>query len=399
MSNNILPTGWGNQPTNAPKGWGKIPEQQKNNPFAPVAAKEENENKVPEPIAEQSDNIIEDNTNDIVPAEQEAEASKYNDSFDTTVSQKETEREDKSEPQTQTAEKKPKTVRASTVVLVILFTTALCFLAVFAFLFFRENGNEWGAEEQQPVETTAALAPTELATQVFTEKPTSTEPPTVNETAEPTTVEKATESENNDDSKSDFESYLVDVINEVYYYEKPDYTSKITGQFTELTTYTVVDETYDETGTHWGKLKSGAGWFNITEATDEYYNQRLSAARRSFMQAPDTKFEMVGDVAFSYYPVFPVDQHTPVEDGYYKKINSLSVEYVGDRTYTLHITGEYQNYNDVPMQLCCHDIDNSFHSLNTYNIGEPFMNEKFDFNTTIHVSNNTEIVLIEFNYV
>ena len=68
MSNNNLPTGWGNQPTNAPKGWGKIPEQQKNNPFAPVAAKEENENKVSEPIAEQSDNIIEDNTNDIVPA-------------------------------------------------------------------------------------------------------------------------------------------------------------------------------------------------------------------------------------------------------------------------------------------------------------------------------------------
>ena len=399
MSNNNLPKGWGNQPTNAPKGWGKIPEQQKNNPFAPVAAKEENEHKEPEPIAEQSDNIIEDNTNDIVPAEQETDAAEYNDSFDIAVSQKETEKEDKSEPQTQTAEKKPKTFRTSTVVLVILLTVVICSLAAFAFLFFRQSGNERGAEEQQPVETTATLAPTELATQSFTEEPTSTEPPTVNETAEPTTVEKATESESNDDNGSDFESYPVDVINEVYYYEKPDYTSKITGQFTELTTYTVVDETYDETGTHWGKLKSGAGWFNITEATDEYYNQRLLAARRSFTQAPDTKFEMVGDVAFSYYPVFPVDQHTPVEDGYYKKINSLSVEYVGDRTYTLHITGEYQNYNDVPMQLCCHDIDNSFHSLNTYNIGEPFLNEKFDFNTTIHVSNNTEIVLIEFNYV
>ena len=111
MSNNNLPTGWGNQPTNAPKGWGKIPEQQKNNPFTPVAAKEENENKVPEPVAEQSDNIIEDNTNDIVPAEQETDAAEYNDYFDIAVSQKETEKEDKSEPQTQTAEKKPKTFR------------------------------------------------------------------------------------------------------------------------------------------------------------------------------------------------------------------------------------------------------------------------------------------------
>ena len=100
MSNNNLPTEWGNQPTNAPKGWGKIPEQQKNNPFAPVAAKEENENKVPEPVAEQSDNIIEDNTDDIVPpTEQETDATEYNDSFDIAVSQKETEKEDKSEPQ------------------------------------------------------------------------------------------------------------------------------------------------------------------------------------------------------------------------------------------------------------------------------------------------------------
>ena len=399
MSNNNLPTGWGNQPTNAPKGWGKIPEQKKNNPFAPVVAKEENEHKEPEPIAEQSDNIINDNSDDIVPAEQEADAAEYNDSFDIAVSQKETEKEDKSAPQTQTAEKNPKTIRASTVVLLILLTVALCCLAIFAILFFRDSGNERGAEEQQAVETTSTLAPTEIATQVFTEEPTSTEPPTVKETAEPTTVEKETESENNDDSKSDFESYLVDVINAVYYYEKPDYTSKITGQFTELTTYTVVDETYDETGTHWGKLKSGAGWFNITEATDEYYNQRLSAARRSFMQAPDTKFEMVGDVAFIYYPVFPVDQHTPVEDGYYKKIDSLSVEYVGDRTYTLHIKGEYQNYNDAPMHLCCTDIDNCFHALNTYSIGEPFLNEKFEFDASIHISNNTSMVHIDFNFV
>ena len=399
MSNNNLPTGWGNQPTNAPKGWGKTPEQKKKNPFAPVAAKEDNKNKESEPIAEQSDNIINDDTDNIVPSEQETDAAGYNDSFDISVSQKESEKEDESEPQTQTTEKKPKTIRASTVVLVILLTAALCFLAVFAFLFFRQSGNERVAEEQHPVETTATLAPTELATQVFTEEPTSTEPPTVKETAEPTTVEKATESENNDDSKSDFESYLVDVINEVYYYEKPDYTSKITGQFTELTTYTVVDETYDETGTHWGKLKSGAGWFNITEATDEYYNQRLSAARRSFMQAPDTKFEMVGDVAFSYYPIFPVDQHTPVEDGYYKRIDSLSVEYVGDRTYTLHIKGEYQNYNDAPMHLCCTDIDNCFHALNTYSIGEPFLNEKFEFDASIRISNNTSMVHIDFNFV
>ena len=92
MSNNNLPTGWGNQPSNAPKGWGEIPEQKKNNPFSPVATEEENENKEPEPIAEQSDNIIKDDTDDIVPAEQEADAAEYNDSFDTTVSQKDTEK-------------------------------------------------------------------------------------------------------------------------------------------------------------------------------------------------------------------------------------------------------------------------------------------------------------------
>ena len=79
--------------------------------------------------------------------------------------------------------------------------------------------------------------------------------------------------------------------------------------------------------------------------------------------------------------------------------DSLSVEYVGDKTYTLHIKGEYQNYNDAPMHLCCTDIDNCFHALNTYNIGEPFLNEKFEFDASIHISNNTSMVHIDFNFV
>ena len=290
-------------------------------------------------------------------------------------------------------EKSNKVPRLSTIILAIILAVVVLAFGLFVFLYFNK-GNNTDSEKKQSSIPAVTETSTEKETEVTT-KETETEI----ETAEPTPVEKATESESNDDNGNDFESFLVDVINDVYYYEKPDYTSKITGQFTELTTYTVVDETYDETGTHWGKLKSGAGWFNITEATDEYYNQRLSAARRSFMQSPNMEYKMVGDVAFSYSPVIPYDEQEQIEDGYFKKINSLSVQHIGDNTYNLHITGEYQTDNEIRVQLCCIDIDNCFHTLNTYNIGEPVFNEGFDFNSTINVSNNTDIVYIEFNFV
>ena len=398
MSNNHLPTGWANQPTNAPKGWGKTPEQKKNNPFAPVAAKEENEHKEPEPIAEQSDNIITDNSDDIVPAEQEADAAEYNDSFDNTVSQKETEKEDKSAPQTQTAEKKPKTIRASTVVLLILLTVALCCLAIFAILFFRDSGNERGAEEQQAVETTATLAPTELATQVFTEEPTSTEPPTEKETAEPTTVEKATESENNDDNESDFERYLIDVVNYVNYYESPDFNSRVTGQFTELTKYTIVDEAYDNYGSLWGKLKSGVGWVNIEDATDIHYTSRVAAARRAYLNSPYKKYKNVGDVVFCYDPVFPIDEMSPADDSYHDKINFLTVEQLGSNSFELHIKGEFQTNDGVAERLCCWEMDSNFHLLNTHDLSEPILNEDFNIDTAIGIGENTKIIYIGFDY-
>ena len=389
MTNNNLPSGWNKQQSNIPKAWGKSVEKANEQKASAVNGSEPIQDDVIEPIVETSDHTVKDDNSNSAPAEQKLAENNYKDLFDG---------ESESKPDI----KKPKVARKSIIVLVILLIVSLCLLAVFAILYFRGSGKESNADEQQIPVTTPTSEHTKAATQKSTEETVSTELPTVKETAEPTTaepttVEKATESGNYDDSGNGFESYLVNVINDINYYEKPDYTSKVTGHFTELTIYTVVDETYDETGTHWGKLKSGAGWFNITEATDEYYNQRLSAARRSFMQASDTKFETVGDVTFSYYPVFPVDQHTPVEDGYYTKIDSLSVEYVGDRTYTLHITGEYQNYNDVPMQLCCRDLDNSFHTLNTYSIGEPFLNDKFECDASIHISNNTSMVFIEFN--
>lgn len=50
-------------------------------------------------------------------------------------------------------------------------------------------------------------------------------------------------------------------------YSGPGSSNSITGSITDKGSYTIVEEATDASGNKWGKLKSGAGWINLTQAT------------------------------------------------------------------------------------------------------------------------------------
>lgn len=67
-----------------------------------------------------------------------------------------------------------------------------------------------------------------------------------------------------------FEPYIIKICNYVSIYDAPDYNSDIVDEITVLTKYMIVEESIDEYGYVWGKLKSGVGWINIFDATYVY---------------------------------------------------------------------------------------------------------------------------------
>ena len=89
-------------------------------------------------------------------------------------------------------------------------------------------------------------------------KPTPNAKPTPEVTAPPQT------------EKPVFEEYLVVLGEEIHAYEGPSYQTGYTGFIVgESGTYTIVEERWDDEGNLWGRLKSGAGWVDLTEARAE----------------------------------------------------------------------------------------------------------------------------------
>ena len=77
--------------------------------------------------------------------------------------------------------------------------------------------------------------------------------------------------ENSDSSESNSESNLVWLDVGEIVYEKPYPHSGMTYAIETAADYTIVDETYDEYGNHWGKLKSGIGWVYLARTFNEEY--------------------------------------------------------------------------------------------------------------------------------
>ncbi len=61
-------------------------------------------------------------------------------------------------------------------------------------------------------------------------------------------------------------------------YDGPGYDYVFVGTVRERGTYTIVEEQWDQEGNLWGKLKSGAGWVNLTQIRSADYAEALISA-------------------------------------------------------------------------------------------------------------------------
>ena len=126
----------------------------------------------------------------------------------------------------------------------------------------------------EPMNTTSAATdiPTEVSTEAPTEMPTEapTEAPTETPTEMPTET-SATEESN--------VPYLLQIPRaDQSIFEGPGYDYVFAGTVRERGTYTIVEEQWDYEGNLWGKLKSGAGWVDVSQIrSEEYANALISA--------------------------------------------------------------------------------------------------------------------------
>lgn len=157
--------------------------------------------------------------------------------------------------------KSKKMLKVSTVVLIILLTLSISFLAVFMVLFFTGHN----AKDLLNTEDDTSLPVTTEVTTI----PQSTE---AESTIPPTTEAPTTEAETESTSyENNFEPFTMTVNAQTPIYKSHSYSSNIVDVIEENGTYTIVDEYYDEaTGDIWEKLESPAGWINYFDATYSY---------------------------------------------------------------------------------------------------------------------------------
>lgn len=142
--------------------------------------------------------------------------------------------------------------------------------------------------EATAMPTAAATAPTETTAPTGNTAPTetlpteATMPPVEAEPTEPEIFEDA-------DSSLPYTQRIEQADQAIYSGPGSDY--KLVGTVQEKGVYTIVEESADSEGNLWGKLKSGAGWVNLTEiqsGTDDAlpYRQRIARFDQSIYSGP-----------------------------------------------------------------------------------------------------------------
>jgi len=124
-----------------------------------------------------------------------------------------------------------------------------------------------GKSEPAPPETaatpvpTASPAPTAVptATPAPTEVPTATPAPTEAPTATPAPTQAPTAAP----AATPDSSYTLKLTGDVAIYQGPGHDYGYSQTVGQDGVYTIVEECYDEYGSLWGYLKSGAGWVNL----------------------------------------------------------------------------------------------------------------------------------------
>ena len=119
-------------------------------------------------------------------------------------------------------------------------------------------------EEPASPETTATPVPT--ATPAPTEAPTATPAPTAVPTATPAPTQAPTATPAPTAAPAD-SSYTVSLRASVEIFNSPGYDSVFVRSVGQDGVYTIVEEAWVD-GHCWGKLKSGAGWVDLTKAKE-----------------------------------------------------------------------------------------------------------------------------------
>ena len=102
----------------------------------------------------------------------------------------------------------------------------------------------------------------------LTEEATSGELPPLTDTATEAPTEEAQAATEAAPAESHAVSYVQALTAaHVDIYAGPGSSYGITGSITDKGSYTIVEEATDSSGSKWGKLKSGAGWINLGQAT------------------------------------------------------------------------------------------------------------------------------------
>ncbi len=155
------------------------------------------------------------------------------------------------------------------------FGKVLLILCVMITLGLSGCGSEPAAQTTAPVET---IAPEATTVSNETTAPTETAVPTVTEvvTEAPATEAPTEPASTEADSGLPYLQRIDRADQSIY--EGPGYDYVFAGTVRERGTYTIVEEAWDTEGNLWGKLKSGAGWVDLTEIrSEEYANALISA--------------------------------------------------------------------------------------------------------------------------
>ncbi len=171
----------------------------------------------------------------------------------------------------------PRKRRKASIVLAIVIPVVAFLLIGFVLLFVVIAG-AFGFLHFRNKEATATVE-TIAVTEALTEAPTikATEAPTEALTQKPTKTE-----EDEDYEADTFVSYKITLYPYTYIYNGPSYDYECVMTLDEKGIYTIVDECYDPASdATWGKLKSGAGWVNLS-----YNNQTENYSYSSYDVEP-----------------------------------------------------------------------------------------------------------------
>ncbi len=148
--------------------------------------------------------------------------------------------------------------------------TTSVFLCLLVALGLGGCGKESAEQTSVPVETTVTMAttmPEETTVSMETAVPEETVPSTESAATTGTTIPEAEV------------PYLQKVTcPDQSIYSGPGYDYGFAGTVRAAGTYTILEEVWDEEGNLWGRLKSGAGWIDLTQVRDRIDNPPVITA-------------------------------------------------------------------------------------------------------------------------